>query len=61
MDPIVRINELESQLMDLRNRYQNTYAALSKIAYMGKRYNVFSERKTMREIARACLHEVSKT
>lgn len=49
-------NELES----LRRKNQIMIAALSKIAYSGKRYNVFSERKTMREIARQAIYEASR-
>ena len=52
------IAELRNQVADLQLKNVKMYAALSRIAYMGKRYNVFSERKTMREIARGCIHEI---
>ena len=52
------IAELRNQVAELQLKNVKMYAALTRVAYMGKRYNVFSERRTMREIARACLHEI---
>lgn len=54
------LTALRQEVLDLRRKNKIMIAALSKIAYFGKRFHVFTEKKVMREIARQAIHEASQ-